>query len=126
MIIIDLLDQDEIWIDKYGKQHDLETMNQHHRAMIVPFLRKRADRLHYLALQDYMYSGLGNVDNPSDGVWMAQLSTEAELDLPAKEWLERTPLMIRLIELDDRSKLDRMITVLRNKTWPIRKRLGAK
>lgn len=69
------LDQAEVWVD--GQR--LEDMDRHHRANLIPFLRRSA-----LAL----YADTFDVDPDPAG------QPEAE------EWLELTPLMRRLVELE--------------------------
>jgi hypothetical protein len=118
-----LLYQTDIWVDRHSDKHSLETMNIHHRAGLIGFLRKRAYYYQSAAWGEYL-RGLGSVNDPSDGVLSAQLDAEAELLLPSDEWMERQPLFRRLVELDQRTPVQKRVTKLRAKAYPLRKRLG--
>lgn len=112
----DLLDQDQVWVDARGNVHDLAAMDRHHRANLIPFLRRSASTLQRIAECRYMRSGLAMVDDPSDGVWAAQLDAEAQFEMPAEDWLEAKPLMRKLVELEaGRSLGERRLTAIRNR-----------
>jgi hypothetical protein len=66
--LAEALAQDELWVD--GQR--LGEMDRHHRANLIPFLRRSAEALRLAA--------------GAPG--------------PAEDWLERTPLMRRLTELE--------------------------
>lgn len=105
-----LLQQTKIWVDKHGEVHDLETMNIHHRAGLIGFLRRRATwywHAHFLDL----------LTRPEMGDdFLGQSNPQA--------WMECTPLMRRLVELDQRTPVQKLATRLRNRAYPLRKRLG--
>lgn len=116
----DLLDQDQVWVDAQGNVHDLATMDRHHRANLIPFLRRSASTLQRIAEDRYWRSALAFVDDASDGVWGAQLDAEAQFEMPAEDWLERKPLMRRLVELEaGRSLGKRRMTALRNRAYEL-------
>lgn len=111
-----VLDQDEVWV--HGER--LETMDRHHRANLIPFLRRNAEALQRAAEQDYYRSLLFLATDPSDGVADAQHAIEAEFEMPAEDWLERRPLMRRLVELEAGRPIEqRRLTQLRNRIYEI-------
>lgn len=81
-----LLDQAEIWVDGSGREFLLDAMDRHHRANLIPFLRGNAITL-WLAAHRHV----------------AGRSCTMAL---AEEWLERTPLMRRLVELEAGRPID--------------------
>jgi len=86
------LDQDERWI----RGEPLVDMDRHHRANLIPFLRRNVVVLYAVAH-----------DVTQDEF------TPAE----AEEWLEQTPLMRRLVELEAGRPLEeRRETFERNQT----------
>jgi hypothetical protein len=108
-----LLGQDRVWVDARGMTHDLKAMDPKHRSNLIPFLRGNAERLQREAEDEYYASSLAAVGDPSDGVDMAQLQMEASFDAPAEDWLERTLLMRRLVELEQG------IPLLTRKRWAL-------
>lgn len=70
-----ILEQDVHWVT--GKA--LDEMDRHHRANLIPFLRRSALALH-AAFWDIDEDPAGRVE--------------------AEEWLEQTPLMRRLVQLE--------------------------
>lgn len=104
--------QDKVWV----RGENLETMDRHHRANLIPFLRRSADTLHFACYEQLMCSELMGVENPSDGVFAAQIHAERPFDQEPEDWLEQTPLMKKLIELESGRPLrDRRVTAARNK-----------
>ena len=75
-----LIAQGRIWIDAEGQVHRLRTMDPNHRANLIPFLRRSAD-------------AIKRVCAPED-------PREPE------DWLEHTPLMRRLVDLEQGRTLD--------------------
>lgn len=85
--------QDRVWV----RGQDLEEMDRHHRANLIPFLRRNSIPL-YAVIHDV---SVGDVD-----------------PVPAEEWLEQTPLMRRLVALEvGRSIEDRKATHERNNAY---------
>lgn len=90
--VASLLDQTDVWIDGDAKVHRLDTMDRHHRANLIPFLRGNKITIYRVA----------------HGV-------SAESPQTAEEWLDATPLMRRLIELEQGRPIDdRRATAERN------------
>jgi hypothetical protein len=95
-------------------------MDRHHRANLLPYLRRNAARLQAAAVQTYQ-SSLGLVDDPGDGVWSAQQAIEAELELEPEDWLERKPLVRKIVALEaDRPVHERAATAMRNMAYELR------
>lgn len=90
----EILQQDEVWVDATGRELLLDAMDRHHRANLIPFLRGNVCLLYG-----------SHYDLPSAAF------TNAE----AEDWLEQTPLMRRLVELErGRPITDRALTAARN------------
>lgn len=104
MMLPRVLEQDQVWVN--GER--LDEMDRHHRANLIPFLRGNARTLQRMAERIYWGSSLAAVDwlEASDGVAGAQAEAEAQFELPADDWLERTPLMRRLVELEAGRPID--------------------
>jgi hypothetical protein len=99
---LQLLDQDEIWIDRYGVEYRLVEMNQHHRACLLPFLERQMLTL-----------------------WLAASDEFPHTPGPTRQWFYGKPLVCRLLEFEaERTAIDRLGTRVRNRTYPIRRRLG--
>jgi hypothetical protein len=91
-----LLDQDKIWQTRDGMPIPLERMDPGHRSATLAFLRRRAD---YLA-EAYAFCELRTFANAPDEVftdWISQ--NERALKDGAQAWLERRPLIQRLVQL---------------------------
>lgn len=85
-----VLDQADVWV--HGER--LEDMDRHHRANLIPFLRRSALTLHAASF---------GID--ADPVGRPE----------AEEWLEQRPLMRRLVELEQSRPIeDRHETHRRN------------
>lgn len=85
--------QDDVWI----RGERLEEMDRHHRANLIPFLRRNRVVL-YAAMHD--------------------VTRDEFTDLEAEEWLEATPLMRRLCALEAGRPIDdRRATHERNKAY---------
>lgn len=94
-----LLGQSDIWIDGAGAVHQLDEMDRHHRANLIPFLRGNVLALYIAA----------HPDGPGEDV-----NDRGSLE----EWLEATPLMRRLVELEQDRPLDeRSETDTRNREF---------
>lgn len=92
--VVELLHQAEVWIDATFSVHRLDTMDPHHRSNLIPFLRGNKRTLFCLV---------------HDVVPDAQT---------AEEWLESTPLMRRLVELEAGRPIDdRRATAERNAAY---------
>lgn len=91
-----VLDQAEVWVNSRGV-HRLDAMDPDHRANLIPFLRGNARTLFAL------YNGV---------------HPEAVTGHQAEEWLQQTPLMRRLCELEaGRPIEDRQATHERNQRY---------
>lgn len=119
--IAKILMQDKIWVDRFGREYDLETMDPHYRSNLIPFLRGNAQVLQRHAEANYLGSSLAMVDDPSDGVFAAQMALEDLFEVPAEVWLERTPLMRRLVALEQGVPLlTRAAWAAKNKAYEIK------
>ncbi len=109
-----LLHQDKIWIDIEGRERRLEDMDVHHRANITALLHRRAITLQHLC---YVDAPLLLVEDPSDGVFAAQQVAERDYARDPNEWLDSTPLLRRLAEMDSRGFVARVGTKVRAKAY---------
>lgn len=82
------LDQDRIWIDKDGVRHRLDTMDPDHRANLIPFLRGNVRTLYSI-----------------DRGFPVALRDDID-PIEAEEWLAATPLMRKLVELEQGRPID--------------------
>lgn len=98
MSVLDLLDQDKIWVTREGQTLTLEEMEPSHRRNTLALLRRKAFSLNLLYFTRY-FGGYG----PSGE--MAQLAfdhaADEFIDQNPKEWLEEQPLVRRLAALVD-------------------------
>lgn len=99
---VELLQQDEVWVDAKGQEHRLEDMDWKHRSNLIPFLRRSAKELYLASFFRASHSDLMMIEDPSDGVASAQDRLMAPFyhHPDPEDWLERTPLMRRLTELE--------------------------
>lgn len=93
-----ILDQSEYWVDAHGVRQQLDDMSPSYRANLLNFIRRRAQHFQSQGWLEYLSAGWP--EDPSDGVWSAMVTAEAELDGTPTEWIERTPLVCRLVELE--------------------------
>lgn len=94
-----LLNQSEVWVNAEGI-HRLDDMDPDHRANLIPFLRGNARTLYGRTLADPDYG--------------PALVSAAE----AEEWMEQTPLMRRLVELEQGRPIeDRKRSADRNRRY---------
>lgn len=114
----ELFDQGRVWKDKTGTWHDLATMDQRHRANLLPFLRKRA-----AAYQDACHEEAVKVffDAPDD----VYEEVMEPFFLDPVEWLEGTTLGRTLRRFEEQAtSLDRLRTRSHNRTYRLRRWLG--
>lgn len=110
--IVLLLEQDKVWLDDVP----LEELSVGHRTNLIPFLRGNAKTLQTIAELRYYNSSLAREEDPSDGTYAAQCHEEAQFFTTAEDWLERKPLMRKLVELvQGQSFIERKAIALRNK-----------
>ena len=117
-----LLGQDKIWVDRFGREYDIETMDPKYRSNLIPFLRGNANLLQ-TAAREFFYATTPDpfYDDVSDGVASALARMAASFDAPAETWLEQTPLMRRLVALEQGVPLaQRKLWALQNKAYEIR------
>lgn len=89
-----ILDQDQVWVNRSGV-HQLDEMDPHHRANLIPYLRGNARTLYALH---------------------HEVPFETVTGHEAEDWLVGTPLMRRLCALEaGRSIDDRQATHERNR-----------
>lgn len=120
-----LLFQDEIWVAKDGRQIRLTDMDSSHRINLLGFLRRRAVHLQKAAYYHHCMFGLGSVEDPSDGVWAAQVEAEHEFFRSPEEWVELQPLVIKLREwVDATTATERARNTFLNRTFKVRRRVG--
>lgn len=109
--------QTSVWVDAAGVEHDIDTMDPDYRSNVIGFLRRNARALQDRAFVRFRQSF---PDDPSDGVAAAMDQICAELEQDPAEWIDQTPLMQRLLELDaGRTRLQRAKTAVRNKAYEV-------
>lgn len=116
-----ILQQDEVWVTADGRELRLEEMDAGHRSNLIPFLRGNARTLQ-AAAREAFYATTPDpyFDDLSDGVANALARMEAYFDTPAEEWLEWTPLMRRLVALEQGIPyLTRMRWAAENKAYEL-------
>ena len=94
---VEILDQDDFWTTDGGTAIDLELLSDQHRANVIGWLERNAQRLYSFTEWRLFVAGYQPTsDAASDAVDAAH--SEFQALTPAK-WLEETPLMKRLREL---------------------------
>lgn len=102
--VYNALNQNKIWISEPGQVFRLEEITPTHRHNLINWLRVRADNLEfYYSMGEYW--GMPHGDY-SDDFWPEMLQDECLRDQEIRmkdpqAWLETTPLMKRLLELED-------------------------
>lgn len=93
-----LLDQHQVWVDFFGKEHEIETMPVEHARQAIAFCRERADRLWQLHLCQAIFSAIGAhlLDMPPFSSWPRIEQIESLDGQSPQEWLEQTPLLLAL------------------------------
>lgn len=121
----ELFQQDIWWLDNRGEWHELATMDRSHRGNLLPFLRKNVRHYHASAYTSLIASVLMQIHDPSDGVWMMQDEAAGEYELQTpEEWLESTPLVVKLRALEvEATRLDELRRQLNNRTFLARRRI---
>lgn len=98
-IRLSTLMQTEKWWDVNGVEHDIATMDSRHRSHLVPFLLRRAERLHLLAVSRLL---LTIDDTMADGVFNSLTNALGLIEQQSpRDWLLNTPLVRQLIAMDD-------------------------
>lgn len=80
----EIMQQAKVWRTREGVDVALEEMDADHRANLIPMLRRIAAPL-------YLSCTLAKYDHAEE---------RGEVPVTAEEWLEATPLMRRLVELE--------------------------
>lgn len=115
MTAASLLDQTEVWVNADGV-HRIDEMDPNHRANLIPFLRGNARTFQRMAEAAYWGSALAIAADHDD----VKADIEASFDTDPEQWLEQTPLMRRLVELEQgRSLASRAGTAMRNKAYEV-------
>lgn len=89
-ILLETLEQEEMWYGEDGFPYHIEDMEQSHRINVVNFLKRRAQNI-YLRHQ---YAEMCMISRAPDDVQMAyEAKMRRLLDDDPVEWLMRRPLM---------------------------------
>jgi hypothetical protein len=121
----ELFEQDVWWKDNDGNWQVIDLLDKYYRMNMLRFLRARATRYYFAAHRALLFSSLMMVEDPSDGVWMAQQSAEAPfIRFSPKEWVEHTALVRKLREVEENwTSLDEFNLKMENNSFKIRKLL---
>jgi len=95
--------QDEYWVDIAGNPHKLEQMPSEYRLNVIMFLRENEK---YFFGQTILRTASEVVCDALEGNTNAELmllglGVDTIFDLDADEWLNSTPLMRKLCELEN-------------------------
>lgn len=112
MNFLDLLNQDEVWIDRAGERHRIDSMDRHHRHHVIGFLHRHARQLQWAWYMrpTWMFAP----DEVADQV-------DADFRLPPADWLDRQPLLraLRAADERDRRPLDPVMRKVRTARWKL-------
>lgn len=94
MISTSFLHQDEYWVTQDGQKIRLDLMTQRHLNNVLEMLRRRASGLKF-------HDDLSMCSMPMPGEWTHAFddvsdAMDQQFNMPAREWLESTPLVYRL------------------------------
>lgn len=87
-----ILNQTEHWVDVHGVMHPLNDMDPSYRANTLAFIRRRAQHYQDQAWADYLAIPIAFEDDFE--------LVDSELQRPPEVWVESTPLVRRLVELE--------------------------
>lgn len=93
MSVIDLLEQDKIWITREGQMLTLEEMEPRHRRNTLALLRRSALGLNFRYFMRY-FGGPG--PNGDMGSLLYERAADEFIDQKVDEWIEEQPLVRRL------------------------------
>lgn len=96
-MIIDLLDQEEIWVDAAGNERKITDLDVGHCANIANFLRVRADNIAQV-YSHHLWEVEASLVNASENAYDAAMAEveqqhEAIRSAGAVEWLNGKPLL---------------------------------
>lgn len=104
----DAVVNDKSWTDAEGKYWRLEEMDPRHRRNVLRFVRERA-LIYYAAneireelFDDYMPEETYVTEDQMARFLPIELGLGRHKESDAKAWLEETPLVKRLVELEPR------------------------
>lgn len=103
MNIVELFEQDRIWITKDQIELELTEMDAHHRAATLAMLRRRAEydlKMYLKVLQRMALTGNLHVSAQAGEV------TQLTMSVTAEDWLENRPLVKELARLVRKDELD--------------------
>lgn len=109
-----LFQQDVWWRTRDGRWLRIEEMAPSHRDNLIRYLRRTADRWNLSCWFDVM--SVPSPEHPSDGVALAL--EELFRDLERDDWLERTPLMKKLVTYE-RGRFGRLLTRVHNRVYDV-------
>jgi hypothetical protein len=91
-----VFDQDEVWVDYWGNEHEIALMNLSYVEHVVSFCRERATRIWLLDLAETvaLVEELDDPDEIEEAV-AEYLELGYETDDPI-DWLEQTPVISAL------------------------------
>ena len=96
--------QHQVWVDYWGNEHEIESMELDYVANVIRFCEERAERIHQIVFLDALGGILADfLFGDRDSVEPADLSLAEEEPL---DWLRRTPLvraLARCIDLEAES-----------------------
>lgn len=93
--LLGTLDQDEVW-GRPGERIKIEDLTPDHLDNIINYLRSRAMPLKFA----YDYQSL-SIPLPQGEADYDAVVNDRGFEQPALEWLEETPLMRKLVELQE-------------------------
>ncbi|GLY55342.1 hypothetical protein [Lentzea sp. NBRC 102530] len=100
MDVFDLLEQDEVWVDVHGTEHDISDMEPRYVGNVIRFMERKAQAL----INGYAWSMVKTTSMPGADTHAFDVVTAAfgaELDEMYRDpvaWLRELPLMKALNE----------------------------
>lgn len=102
------------WFDRWGEAHELESMDPDYRSNLIPFLRRSAAAFQLAVVR----SARRSIRSGDDMADAHRRRLDFELSEEPETWLERQPLMQRLVELEQgRTIEEREATARRNRFY---------
>ena len=90
--------QDQVWVDYWGNEHELELMPREYAANVISFCRRQAAEIRALVVLNAALHALDlyrgdEEEMASPLIALAEEGRRATSDI---DWLERTPLLLAL------------------------------
>lgn len=104
----ELLEQDVVWIDRYGVEHILGDMDRDYRDNVMWFLLRNAKRFAINYHLEHIWQTMLALDEHAFEKyypeWQARIDREwSKMQKDPQRWMRMTPLYTRLHELNYRS-----------------------